>query len=161
MKCYTYQADTGKLTDGIVLAGHDDFGPSVTLGAEGRGNVVSRISLDKKFPPVLDGDTLFTSGFKAVTLQPNEKHRQARTFHVFSAVNEHRPGVIVLVRDCRACTAGMWATILGSGWKRVGRYVTDDVLVSIEEDGSTVVLDHAGNTVVLSAEGDSLYVTKR
>lgn len=159
MKCYTFL--DGELTEGIALIEHEEFGPSVYLGGIGRGNVRTHLSLDKKFPPAIDGNIVRTSGWKAITFMPDERHRQARRFHVLSTTNQDRPGAILLVRGCARYGAGNWATVLGSGWHRRGHKVYDDVVMAIDDEGDCFAVTHSGTVVSFRCEGENLIAKEK
>ena len=159
MRCYTFL--DGKLTEGIALISHEEFGPSVYLGGIGRGNVRTHLSLDKKFPPALDGSIVRVSGWKAITFMPDERHRQARRFHVLSTTNQDRPGAILLVRGCARYGAGNWATVLGSGWHRRGYKVYDDVVMAIDDEGDCYAVTHNGPVVLFACEGENLIAREK
>ena len=159
MRCYTFL--DGQLTDGIAIISHEEFGPSVYLGGIGRGNVRTHLSLDKKFPPEVQSYVIYTSGWKAITFMPDERHRQPRRFHVLSTTNQDRPGAILLVRGCARYGAGNWATVLGSGWHRRGHKVYDDVVFAIDDEGDCFAVTHSGTVISFRCEGENLIAREK
>jgi hypothetical protein len=159
MRCYTFL--DGQLTEGIALIEHEEFGRSIYLGGLGRGNVRTHLSLDKKFPPEVQSYVVYTSGWKAITFMPDERHRQPRRFHVLSTTNQDRPGAILLVRGCARYGVGNWATVLGSGWHRRGHKVYDDVVFAIDDEGDCFAVTHSGTVVSFRCYGDTLVAKEK
>lgn len=166
MKCYTFFPANHELVDGIEVFHHPDFGWSVRLGAEGRGNMLVHVSVDKKFPPQVrqaeDGTYFLAhSGHKTITLPPDLQYKNGKRFNVLSNVNQNRPGAIVWVRGAADVVPMLWCSVLASGEYHVDRRGYTDAVIVLDDLGEVEVLYHGKNgedKVSLLADGDDVTI---
>lgn len=164
MKCYTFSPANHELSEGIAVFHHPDFGWSVKLGDEGRGNIRTHISVDKKFSPKIresaDGDFyLAHSGYKVITLPPDIHHKNGKRFNVLSNVNENRAGAIVWVRGAVDVVPVLWCSVLASGEFHVERRGYTDAVIAMDDLGEVEVIFYGKDgesRVSLLVDGDEI-----